>query len=175
MITMKKAIKSIKYCSVGAVLAIVVNQFGNEIRTSPNGLALIGNAEGCVQQPYQCPNDVLTVGIGSTAAGGQAIERRQYSLQEIAGRWVNDIKIAERCVNRYANGGNMPQGAFDALTSITFNIGCAKLQNSTLFKMARQGYTPAMCDQFSRWVYFAGQPSTGLIKRRAQERALCLS
>ena len=167
--------KVIKYCSVTAVIAIVLSQFGSEIKISQKGLELIGNAEGCVQQPYQCPNDVLTVGIGSTAAGGQEIERRQYSLQEIAGRWVNDIKIAERCVNRYANGGNMPQGAFDALTSITFNVGCAKLQNSTLFKLARQGYTPAMCDQFPRWIYIAGQKSNGLIQRRNKERTLCLN
>ncbi|MGY6771890.1 lysozyme [Gallibacterium sp. ZY190522] len=167
--------KAIKYCSVTAVIALVLSQFGTEIRTSHQGLALIGNAEGCVQQPYQCPNDVLTVGIGSTEASGQAIEQRKFSLQEIAERWVNDIKIAEQCVNRYANGQAMPQGAFDALTSITFNVGCTKLQNSTLFKMARQGYTPAMCDQFTRWVYIAGQKSNGLIQRRNKERTLCLN
>ncbi|OBX05947.1 glycoside hydrolase [Gallibacterium genomosp. 3] len=167
--------KVIKYCSVTAVIAIVLSQFGNEIKTSQKGLELIGNAEGCVQQPYQCPNDVLTVGIGSTEAGGQKIENRTYTLDEIAKRWVHDIKIAEQCVNRYANGQAMPQGAFDALTSITFNVGCTKLQNSTLFKMARQGYTPAMCDQFARWVYIAGKKSSGLIQRRNKERALCLN
>ncbi|MDA3978556.1 lysozyme [Gallibacterium sp. AGMB14963] len=165
----------IKYCSVTAVIAIVLSQFANEIKTSQKGLELIGNAEGCVQQPYQCPNDVLTVGIGSTEASGQVIEQRKYSLQEIAERWVSDIKIAEQCVNQFANGKAMPQGAFDALTSITFNVGCTKLQNSTLFKMARQGYTPAMCDQFARWVYIAGQKSNGLIQRRNKERALCLN
>lgn len=167
--------KIIKYCSIPAVIAIVISQFGDEIKTSQKGLELIGNAEGCVQQPYQCPNDVLTVGIGSTAASGQAIEQRKYSLQEIAERWVNDIKIAEQCVNRYANGQAMPQGAFDSLTSITFNVGCTKLKNSTLFKMARNGYTPQMCEQFTRWIYIAGKPSNGLINRRNKERALCLS
>lgn len=167
--------KAIKYCSVTAVIAIVLSQFANDIKTSQKGLELIGNAEGCVQQPYQCPNDVLTVGIGSTEASGQTIEQRKHSLQEIAERWVNDIKIAEQCVNRYANGQAMPQGAFDALTSITFNVGCTKLQNSTLFKMARQGYTPAMCDQFPRWIYIAGQKSNGLIQRRNKERTLCLN
>lgn len=167
--------KVIKYCSVTAVIAIVLSQFGSEIKTSQKGLELIGNAEGCVQQPYQCPNDVLTVGIGSTEASGQVIEQRKYSLQEIAERWVNDIKIAEQCVNQFANGKVMPQGAFDALTSITFNVGCAKLRNSTLFKLARQGYTPEMCEQFTRWIYIAGQKSNGLIQRRNKERALCLN
>ena len=41
---------------------------GNEIRTSEKGLLLIGNAEGCMKKPYQCPADVLTVGIGITDA-----------------------------------------------------------------------------------------------------------
>ena len=69
----------------------------------------------------------------------------------------------------------MPQGAFDALSSITFNLGCGKLKNSTLFKMARQGYSKAMCNQFSRWIYANGEPLKGLIERREKERALCLA
>ena len=53
------------------------------------------------------------------------------------------MKQAEKCINTYANAQRMPQGAFDALSSITFNLGCGKLKNSTLFKMARQGYSKA--------------------------------
>ena len=68
----------------------------------------------------------------------------------------------------------MPQGAFDALVSITFNVGCGKLKNSSLFKMARQGYSKAMCNQFERWIYAAGKPLKGLIERRQKEKNLCL-
>lgn len=165
--------KIVGVCSVAAVIALVVNFY--PVSTSKKGLEIIGNAEGCRTQPYQCPSDVLTVGIGSTEYSGQKIENKVYSLDEIAKRWQADLLQAENCVNRYANGKAMTQGAFDALTSLTFNVGCTTLKNSTLFRLARQGYSPKMCDEFTRWVYANGEKLPGLVKRREQERKLCLS
>lgn len=161
-------------CPVVAVIGLVIANYADNLRTSKSGLELIGNAEGCYQKPYQCPSDVLTVGIGTTSAVEKIKPNKIYTLDEIARLWAKGIAQAEQCVNRYANGANMPQGAFDALTSITFNIGCPKLQNSTLFKMARQGYSPAMCAQFPRWVYAGGKVLNGLVIRRDKEKALCL-
>ena len=135
---------------------------------------LIGNAEGCMQKPYQCPADVLTVGIGTTDAVERINRNKIYTLQEVAELYTKGIKQAEKCVNTYANGQAMPQGAFDALVSITFNAGCGNLKNSTLFKMARKGYSKAMCGQFERWIYAGGKPLKGLIERRQKETALCL-
>lgn len=161
-------------CSISAIIGLV--QLNHpEIRTSQKGLDIIGKAEGCRRDPYVCPANILTVGIGSTEATSGKIERKIYSDKEIADRWAKDLAEAERCVNRYANGKKMPQGAFDALTSITFNVGCGAMQKSTLFKMANQGYSLAMCEQFSRWVYANGKKLRGLETRREKERALCLS
>ena len=161
-------------CSVVAVVALVMATHGNEIRTSEQGLLLIGNAEGCQQKPYTCPADVLTVGIGTTDSVEKINPLKIYSLAEIAELYAKGIKQAEKCVNTYANGQNMPQGAFDSLVSITFNVGCGKLKNSTLFKMARQGYSKPMCGQFVRWIYANGIPLKGLIERRHKEKELCL-
>lgn len=58
-------------CSVGAIITLLFANFGGEIRTSKQGLEIIGDAEGCRRDPYQCPADVLTVRIGSTAASGE--------------------------------------------------------------------------------------------------------
>ena len=167
--------RSAKYvCAVTAVVGLVIATHGNEIRTSEKGLLLIGNAEGCMQKPYQCPADVLTVGIGTTDAVERINRNKIYTLQEVAELYTKGIKQAEKCVNTYANGQAMPQGAFDALVSITFNAGCGNLKNSTLFKMARKGYSKAMCGQFERWIYANGVPLKGLIERRQKETALCL-
>lgn len=167
--------RSAKYvCAITAVVGLVIAQHGNEIRTSEKGLLLIGNAEGCMQKPYQCPADVLTVGIGTTNAVEKIDRNKIYTLQEIAELYTKGIKQAEKCVNTYANGQAMPQGAFDALVSITFNAGCGNLKNSTLFKMAQKGYSKAMCGQFERWIYANGVPLKGLIERRQKEKALCL-
>lgn len=167
--------RSAKYvCAVTAVVGLVIATHGNEIRTSEKGLLLIGNAEGCMQKPYQCPADVLTVGIGTTDAVERINRNKIYTLKEVAELYTKGIKQAEKCVNTYANGQAMPQGAFDALVSITFNAGCGNLKNSTLFKMARKGYSKAMCGQFERWIYANGVPLKGLIERRQKEKALCL-
>ena len=167
--------RTAKYvCAVTAVDGLVIATHGNEIRTSEKGLLLIGNAEGCMQKPYQCPADVLTVGIGTTDAVEKINRNKIYTLQEVAELYTKGIKQAEKCVNTYANGQAMPQGAFDALVSITFNAGCGNLKNSTLFKMARKGYSKAMCGQFERWIYANGVPLKGLIERRQKEKALCL-
>ncbi|MEE6056462.1 lysozyme [Avibacterium paragallinarum] len=161
-------------CGVLAVLAIVGAKYSQDLRTSPQGLQLIANAEGCVRNPYQCPSDVLTVGIGTTDNVEKIKPNKIYSHDEIARLYAKGIKQAEQCVNQHANGQAMPQGAFDALVSITYNVGCGKMQKSTLFKLAKQGYSPAMCDQFPRWVYSNGKPLKGLIERRKKERDLCL-
>lgn len=161
-------------CAVVSVIAIILASPDRKIRTGEAGLMLIGNAEGCMQYPYQCPADVLTVGIGSTEASGEKIEKRIYSLEEIAKRWERDIATAENCVNRYGNGFNMPQNAFEAMTSLTFNVGCANMKRSTLFRLANNGYKPAMCDEFRKWKYAGGKVLQGLVKRREKERELCL-
>ncbi|TCJ96163.1 lysozyme [Volucribacter psittacicida] len=163
-------------CSVGAVIGLVSMYYADELRITERGLAIIGNAEGCRQTPYYCPAGILTVGIGTAETSGEKIEQgKVYSLDDIAQAWVKQLKVAEKCVNRFGNGRNMPLGAFEAMVSLTFNTGCGKMQSSTLFRMANQGYTPAMCNQFERWVYSGGKKLNGLVKRRQQEKALCLA
>lgn len=173
---MSKSVKiGLFVCSVAAIIGTVKQYYSSEIRTSETGLAIIGNVEGCRRDPYKCPSDVLTVGIGSTEASGEKIDvNHKYTDKEIAERWVKDIQIAEKCVNLYGNGRSMPQGAFEAMTSITFNVGCGTMKKSTLFRLANKGYKPEMCEQFSRWVYAGGQKLRGLEIRRAKEKALCL-
>lgn len=162
-------------CAVGVIIGLVQTNHP-EIRTSQAGLEIIGNAEGCRRDPYQCPADVLTVGIGSTEFGGEKIEpNRLYSDKEIADRWAKDLKIAESCVNRYGNGRRIPQGAFDAAVSLTFNVGCNTVRKSTLFRELNTGDIRGACNELPRWVYAGGKKLRGLEIRREKEKALCLT
>lgn len=163
-------------CSVLTIIAVMITNYSNEFRTSPDGLFIIGNAEGCRREPYKCPAGVLTVGVGSTAAGGETVEAKKiYSDEEIARRWKNDIITAERCVNRFANGNQMPQSVFDSTVSITFNAGCGALSKSTLFRKANAQDWKGVCNEFPRWVYSGGRKLKGLVIRREKEKSLCLS
>ena len=158
-------------CSVAVIIGIVLANYSDEIRTSNSGLELIGNAESCIREPYYCPANVLTVGIGSTGN----VEQKRYTDEEIARRWVDDIKTAEMCVNRYANGFHIPQPVFDAVTSITFNVGCTKMRTSTMYKHLNNGDYKAACNEFPKWNKAGGQVLNGLVIRREKEKALCLS
>ncbi|KMK50653.1 glycoside hydrolase [[Actinobacillus] muris] len=162
-------------CGVSAIIGLV--QLSHpDLRISQAGMAIIGNAEGCRRDPYQCPADVLTVGIGSTAAGGEPIDpNRLYTNQEIADRWAKDLRTAEQCVNRYANGKTLPQGVFDALTSITFNVGCGAMRKSTMFRKANAGDYLGACNELPKWVYAGGKKLRGLEIRREKEKRLCLA
>ena len=163
-------------CSVLAVIGIMYTNFSHEIRLSPAGAEIIGNAEGCRREPYKCPSDVLTVGIGSTEYSGLPIEpKRIYTDLEIAERWKNDIQVAEKCVNQYGNGRNLPQSVFDAATSITFNVGCGAMRKSTMFKYLNAGKYVQACNELSRWTRAGGRVLPGLVSRREKEKQLCLT
>lgn len=157
-------------CSVMVIIGMVLSS--GEVKTSQAGLELIGNAEGCRRDPYKCPADVWTDGVGNTHGVKPGVRKND---QQIAADWGRNILDAEQCVNRYANGDKLSPGAFDAATSITFNIGCTAMQKSTMFQLFRQGNTVAACDQFPRWVYASGVKLNGLVIRRDKERALCLA
>ena len=166
----KKRIANSAICSVVVIISMVLANYSSEIRTSKAGLEIIGYAESCVREPYYCPANVLTVGIGSTVN----VEQKAYSDEEIAKRWVDDIKTAEMCVNRHANGFHLPQSVFDAVTSITFNIGCTKMRASTMYRYLNTGDYKAACNEFPKWNRANGKVLNGLVIRREKERALCL-
>lgn len=173
---LSKTTSAFGFCSIASIIAVMYGAFGDEIKLSQAGAEVIGNVEGCRRDPYKCPSDVLTVGIGSTEYNGEKINpRHRYTDLEIAERWKNDIKTAERCVMKYANGQALPQSVFDSVVSITFNVGCGALSQSTLFKHLRAGRYIQACNEYPRWVYAGGRKLPGLVSRREKEKALCLT
>lgn len=157
-------------CAVSSIIAILMAS-DTGLRTNQRGLELIGNAESCRTQPYMCPANVLTVGIGSTT---NVKPGKTYTHEEIAAMWASDMKAAEKCVNLYANGRMMNDNQFSAISSFTFNAGCGNLQTSTLARYANRQQWPDMCGQLHRWVYANGNKLNGLVKRRADEYKLCV-
>lgn len=157
-------------CSVMVIIGLVVAN-GN-VRTSQRGLEIIGNAEACRLEPYLCPANVWTDGIGNTHGVNPGVRK---AVDQVAADWERNILDAEKCVIRYANGDKLPSGAFDAAVSITFNAGCPAMQKSTMFMRFREGRIADACNQFPRWVYANGKILRGLEIRREKERELCLS
>lgn len=157
-------------CSVAAIIAIVMSN--GTVRTNKAGLELIGNAESCRREPYNCPAGILTDGIGNTHGVKSGTVKTN---EQIAADWEKNILDAEACVNRYGNGRNIGDNAFSAMTSLTFNVGCGAIRTSTAFKLLNSGRTAEACNQLSRWVYSGKQLLPGLVIRRDKERTLCLT
>lgn len=182
---MRKIKQTLLMCAVAAITSLT-HKYYPELKTSLAGKELTAEKEGCVRNPYKCPADVLTVGIGSTAAGGKPIEPNKiYSDREIADRFAADLKIAEDCVIRRFNGEKMKQHQFDAMVSLVFNVGCAgatsyyseKLKKrvlTTIYKLAQAGEFNAMCEQIVDFNRSGGKVLPGLVKRREAERKHCL-
>ncbi|EKS1206216.1 MULTISPECIES: lysozyme [Enterobacteriaceae] len=161
----------VKRCSVAAVLALaaLVPDF-RLLHTSPEGLALIADLEGCRLRPYQCSAGVWTSGIGHTAG---VVPVRDITEREAAADLVADVLNTERRLTVCAPV-KMPQPVYDALVSFAFNVGTGAACRSTLVGFINRQQWAQACDQLSRWVYVNGVKNKGLENRRARERAYCL-
>lgn len=161
----------VKRCSVAAVLALaaLVPDF-RLLNTSPQGLALIADLEGCRLRPYQCSAGVWTSGIGHTAG---VVPKRDITEREAAENLVADVLNTERrlgvCVPV-----KMPPPVYDALVSFAFNVGTGAACGSTLVAMLKRQQWRQACEQLPRWVYVNGVRNKGLENRRERERVYCL-
>ncbi|HDS6530731.1 TPA: lysozyme [Citrobacter braakii] len=161
----------VKRCSVAAVLALaaLMPDF-RLLHTSPDGLALIADLEGCRLRPYQCSAGVWTSGIGHTAG---VVSKGDITEHDAAANLVADVLNTERrlavCVPV-----KMPQRVYDALVSFSFNVGTGAACRSTLVSYLKRQQWWQACDQLTRWVYVNGERNNGLENRRLRERAYCL-
>lgn len=161
----------VKRCSVAAVLALAVLMPDFRLlNTSPEGLALIADLEGCRLRPYQCSAGVWTSGIGHTAG---VVPKGDITERDAAANLVADVLNTERRLAVCAPV-TMPQPVYDALVSFSFNVGTGAACRSTLVSFIKRQQWWQACDQLTRWVFVNGERSTGLENRRQRERAYCL-
>jgi lysozyme len=147
------------------------------MKTGERGLKLIKEFEGCKLKAYQCPAGVWTIGIGSTRySDGSAVKRGQTLANEEAA-----LLLLSKTLTSYEHAVNaikvdLTQNEFDALVSLTYNIGAGNLASSTLVKMLKAGNSKAeIAKQFLRWDKAGGKPLAGLTRRRNAEAELFLS
>jgi len=161
----------VKRCSAAAVLALAVllPDF-RLLKTSPQGLALIADLEGCRLRPYQCSAGVWTSGIGHTAG---VMPTRDISEKEAASNLVADVLQVERRLAQCAPVA-MPPQVYDAVVSFAFNVGSGAACRSTLVYFLNQKQWRQACDQLPRWVFIDGIRNQGLENRRQRERGWCL-
>lgn len=158
---------------------VIEGQALGELRISPKGLEMTGNAEGCRLDPYTCPSGLVTNGVGNT----HGVPDNPVSLEQVAKDWVRNLQEAERCVESVerASGKPMTQGQFDAFTSFAFNTGCQRYKRNSnrtatqIYRLSLEGNYPQACAELKRWVYGGGVKQPGLIIRRNVEYERCMA
>ena len=146
------------------------------MQTSDKGIALIKQFEGCRLTAYQDSVGVWTIGYGWTQpVDGKPIRAGMTIKQETAERLLKTGLVSyESDVSRLVKV-SLTQGQFDALVSLTYNLGCRSVSTSTLLRKLNAGDYAGAADEFLRWNKAGGKVLNGLTRRREAERALFLS
>lgn len=107
----------------------------SEMNTSKNGRERIEKREGTRNKAYLDSKGIPTIGVGHT--GPEVYIGLAWTDQQIDDALVDDLKIAEDCINKYVTVP-LTQNQFDALVSFVFNIGVMAFRRSTVLKLLNE-------------------------------------
>lgn len=154
------------------------------MQTSPRGLVALVRHEGIVPAPYRDAAGVWTWGIGHAETSGLAPNPRllprgmppdwRAVLPETFCLFRARLAPYEAGV-RQAMTVPLKQHEWDALVSLCFNIGPQAFARSSVVRHLNAGNRPAAADAFRAWNRAGGRVVEGLVRRRAEERALFLT
>lgn len=145
-------------------------------QVSKQGVALIKSYEGCRLEAYQDAGGVWTIGYGHTGpVGDHTIHAGMVIDQLMADAlFLQDLgSKAEQVENLLAHAAT--QGQFDALVSLSYNIGVEALRTSTLLQKFNASDFKEAAQQFVEWIFVGKEIEQGLVRRRAAEMILFLS
>lgn len=157
--------------TVANMLGIVVD----EMLVSNLGIDLICDFEGKRFVAYDDGVGIWTIGFGTTVYPNGIRVRKGDTCTEAQAKvyMQNDLKKFEYTVN---SAVNIPlnQNQYDALVSLTYNIGATAFSKSTLVKKLNAGDIRGAADQFDVWINAGGKRMQGLVNRRSKEKLLFL-
>jgi len=143
-------------------------KFGDDMKISQEGIALIKRFEGCELKAYQDSVGVWTIGYGhiKNVKEGDEIDKDKAEdmlkeeMPEYEG-YINDMVEVP-----------LEQNQFDALCSWVYNLGPTNLKDSTMLKVLNEKKYEEVPQQIKRWNKAGGVVLNGLIVRRQAEALL---
>ena len=142
------------------------------MKTSNTGINLICGFEGLRLKAYDDGVGVWTIGYGTTVINGVKVKKGDTcTIEQAKSYMAQDLKKFESAVNT-AVKVPLNQNQFDALVSLTYNIGIGAFKDSTLLKKLNAKDFKGAAAQFDRWNKGGGKVMQGLVNRRAKERNL---
>ncbi|MFW1857223.1 lysozyme [Acinetobacter defluvii] len=143
------------------------------LQVSPQGRELICSFEGLALTAYDDGTGCWTIGYGTTRYPDQTPVKAfdTCSVQQANSYMQHDLQKFENAVTQSVKV-LLNQNQFDALVSLSYNIGINAFKNSTLLRYLNAADYQKAAQQFDVWIYANGKRMQGLINRRAVERAL---
>lgn len=133
---------------------------------------LIKGWEGCKLTAYRCPAGVLTIGYGHT--GPDVTPGKRITQEEADRLFDTDVrKFAAKVAPLFA-GVTLNNNQFDALVSLSYNIGSLSVKAPTLLRKVKANPNdPTIRAEFLKHVNARVngvlKPLPGLVKRRTAE------
>lgn len=141
---------------------------------SENGFQFIRSHESFRAKMYFDAAGKPTIGYGTLidTPEEQYLKTATISVVQAEQLLRRDVKIFEGYVNQYVQVA-LTQSQFDALVSLTYNIGPGNLLKSNVLKLVNQSPNdPAIRAAFAKWNTAGGKVLAGLTKRRREEADL---
>ena len=112
--------------------------------------------------------DVWTIGYGHTKTARKGMKITEEQALQLLDK---DVEWAEEAVRDLVKV-NLNQNQFNALVSFVFNIGATNFRKSTLLRKLNAGDYKGAAVEFPKWKYQKRKVLQGLVRRRAEERAM---
>jgi len=136
------------------------------------GYRLICRFEGFSSKPYLDSIKVPTIGYGNTFySNGKRVSLLDQPITELEAFEMFKT-IADKFAAKVSKLVTAPldQGQFNALVSLTYNIGPANFEKSTLLRKVNfNHFDPSIREEFMKWNKAGGNVLKGLTIRRKAE------
>lgn len=137
------------------------------LTVSAAGRQFIKNQEGFSPTPYADAGG-HSIGYGHFIQPGENFT--SMTEQQASNQFDVDLIPVEDAINTLVTVP-INQNQFDALADFIYNDGINAFRNSTLLRKLNAGDYQGAADEFSRWVYSAGQVNPALQARRQAEQS----
>ena len=150
----------------------------DELKLSPDGLKLIKEQETIGGKPelFAYPDaGNFAIGFGANFINGRRVREGETITVKQAEELLRvDVLKFENAVKSTLNVP-LTQNEFDALISLTYNIGGGAFNTSTIARKLNRGEYISASKEFERWNKSQGKVISALTRRRLKEKTLYLT
>ncbi len=132
------------------------------MQLSDKGRKLLEGREGCRLNVYHDVRGLATIGVGHLIKAGERFTT--LTQQEADDLFKKDVQKYVDNLNKVVNV-SLTQDQFDALVSLSFNIGIAGLDHSSVLRAVNANLMDLAAEDFMMW----HRPSV-IIGRREEEQ-----